>query len=221
MRAITHYEPLEEDQPGTPSQIMTWPLERDLEALEEDVRRSKEKADIVIVSLHWGVHWIPGLIADYQPEVARAAIDVGASAVVGHHPHLVKGVDFHKGKPILYSLGNFAHDTNSAYRPTDQAWRQELKKTYALYGTPGPHDYRQLSEARYSMILSLEISRKGIETVSFLPVVIDEASVPEVVSASSPIGKEIASYLDQVSHDAGFTPDFAVDGERVLARPGR
>jgi len=45
MRAITHYEPLEEDQPGTPAEISTYPLEEDLQALSEDVRKAKDNAD--------------------------------------------------------------------------------------------------------------------------------------------------------------------------------
>ncbi|MEI9805170.1 MAG: CapA family protein [Pseudolabrys sp.] len=78
MRAITHYEALEDDQPGTPCKIMTWPLQRDLDALVADIKRVRSQVDIVAVSLHWGVHHIKGLIADYQPTVAYAAIDAGA-----------------------------------------------------------------------------------------------------------------------------------------------
>jgi poly-gamma-glutamate capsule biosynthesis protein CapA/YwtB (metallophosphatase superfamily) len=220
MRAITHYEPLEEDQPGTPCEIMSWPVERDLEELVRDVESVRESADIVIVSLHWGVHWIPGLIADYQPPIAHAAVDAGADAVIGHHAHLLKGVEFYQGSPIFYGLGNFAHDSNSATRPTDQAWRQKLKDAYRLYGTPGPHDYRKLEEAKYSMIAELTIESGAISRVSFTPVVIDDNKAPRPVLTTEENGRAIATYVEEISREAGFDTKVRIEGGRAVLEDG-
>jgi poly-gamma-glutamate synthesis protein (capsule biosynthesis protein) len=75
-------------------------------ALKHDIARAKEQAGIVIVVFHWGVQKESKPVA-YHRAVARAAAELGASAVVGHHPHVLQGIEWYKGVPILYSLGNF------------------------------------------------------------------------------------------------------------------
>ena len=72
-----------------------------------DVMATREKADLVVVSFHWGQEGKTEL-RDYQTQLAHAAIDAGASAVLGHHPHILQGVERYKHGVILYSLGNFA-----------------------------------------------------------------------------------------------------------------
>lgn len=215
MRAITHYEQLENDQPGTPALVMTWPLDRDLDALVADVRAAKEQADVVFVSLHWGIHWAPVVIADYQPAVAHAAIDAGADAIIGHHPHILKGIEFYRDRPIFYSIGNFAMDTNSAHRPTDQAWRQQLKDAYSKWGTHGPHDYRKLKIASYSMVASFDIADGALRRTSFRPAVIEDFT-PRLVSASDGEGKEIVEYVREISEQVGFSAGFRVAGDDVV-----
>ena len=69
MRAHTYYEPAEY-QAGMPPRVVTFPYEEDLSALVDDVSAARKAADAVVVSLHWGLHFIPRAIADYQPRVA-------------------------------------------------------------------------------------------------------------------------------------------------------
>jgi len=80
------------------------PLE--VERLIEQIRRLRREVHHVIVSLHWGEErfLIPSPL---QVEQARALAEAGASVVLGHHPHVVQGLEVHRGVPILYSLGNF------------------------------------------------------------------------------------------------------------------
>src|SRR4029077_14877454 len=73
MRAHTFYEPYE-FQPGAPARVVTIPHPADLECLLRDVGRAKQNADLVFVSLHWGVHYV-SRPCDYQSAVAHAAID--------------------------------------------------------------------------------------------------------------------------------------------------
>jgi hypothetical protein len=105
LRARTFYEQVDW-QAGTPPRVVTMANAADLAALEDDVRRLREQADVVVVSMHWGIHFEPGTIADYQYEAAHAAIDAGADVILGHHGHVIKGVEFYRGKPVFYSLGN-------------------------------------------------------------------------------------------------------------------
>ena len=77
-----------------------------------DVAAARQNADIVVVSFHWGQEGKTDL-RDYQVLLAHAAIDAGASAVLGHHPHILQAVERYKQGVILYSLGNFAFGSYS------------------------------------------------------------------------------------------------------------
>ncbi|WP_164963693.1 CapA family protein [Rubrivivax sp. JA1026] len=74
-----------------------------------DIRRARTTADLVIPFMHWGEEGRP-TANERQRALARLMIDAGADAVVGTHPHIVQDVEFHRGKPIVYSLGNFVFD---------------------------------------------------------------------------------------------------------------
>ncbi len=81
-------------------------------SMEDVVQAVKEQASmgrLVIVSVHWGDEWIdrPSL---RQRQMARELVDAGASLVVGHHPHVVQGIDTLGDLLVAYSLGNFIFD---------------------------------------------------------------------------------------------------------------
>ncbi len=217
MRAIAHFEALEDDQPGTPAKIMTWPLQRDLDALVQDIKKVRQQVDIVAISLHWGVHQIRGLIADYQPVVARAAIDAGADIIIGHHPHILKGVEVYKGKAILYSIGDFSRDFNKD-RASDLAWTHECEEVYKIYGTAFAGGQGAISN-RFSMVAGIEFASGKIKRVSYRPVMIereDDVPQPNVVSVTSARGEEIIQYMKDITREAGFDTKFRVEGESVI-----
>lgn len=68
--------------------------------------RSVDHADLVIPVMHWGWEGEPRASAR-QRQLARLMIDAGADAVIGGHPHIIQNVEQYRGKPIIYSLGNF------------------------------------------------------------------------------------------------------------------
>ena len=71
----------------------------------------EENVDLILVSCHWGVEreYYP---EDYQKILGEKCIDWGADLVIGHHPHVLQGIDEYKGKYIIYSLGNFCFGAN-------------------------------------------------------------------------------------------------------------
>ncbi len=87
--------------------------------VQEDVVAARKQADIVLVSFHWGQEGKTQL-REYQTRIGHLAIDSGASAVIGHHPHILQGIERYKDGIILYSMGNFtfgsysSHSTRSA-----------------------------------------------------------------------------------------------------------
>jgi poly-gamma-glutamate synthesis protein (capsule biosynthesis protein) len=89
-----------------------------LEDLESAMSTAKdENADLIIVSFHWGIERDETPDAT-QIKLAHAAVDLGANLVVGHHPHVLQGIEEYNGVNILYSLGNFCFGGNS--NPSDK-----------------------------------------------------------------------------------------------------
>lgn len=74
--------------------------------LLEEIRRLSEEQDYVIVYVHWGIER-EEFPKDYQRTLGQQYIDAGADLVIGSHPHVLQGIEYYKGKPIVYSLGNF------------------------------------------------------------------------------------------------------------------
>ncbi|MBE9535768.1 MAG: CapA family protein, partial [Proteobacteria bacterium] len=75
--------------------------------VKSDILKASKISDFVITSFHWGAELMDSP-KEYQKELARLAIDSGADLVLGHHPHILQGVEFYKEGVIFYSLGNFS-----------------------------------------------------------------------------------------------------------------
>lgn len=78
----------------------------DPEALCGVIREAKTQCDYLTVYVHWGIERNTSP-ESYQRTQGRQYIDAGADLVVGSHPHVLQGIEYYQGKPILYSLGNF------------------------------------------------------------------------------------------------------------------
>ena len=81
----------------------------DPDVLCRDVANMRRRADVVIVSMHHGIEYMPKP-SKAQIAFAHAAVDAGASLVVGHHPHVTQPEEEYHGALIFYSLGNFIFD---------------------------------------------------------------------------------------------------------------
>lgn len=119
----TSYEPRLRhfEVPGMPPIIHCKVSEHDIAALKADIAAVRDEVDAVIVAWHWGVSIVSHDVVDYQRQMGRMAIDAGADAVIGHHPHSLQPLDFHNGKPIFYCIGNFHHALGAADFPSNSA----------------------------------------------------------------------------------------------------
>lgn len=79
------------------------------EKMAQDIAEAKKISDLVIVSIHFGDEY-KQKSNNFQKDIARSAIDAGASLVIGHHPHVVEEIEQYKNSWIAYSLGNFIFD---------------------------------------------------------------------------------------------------------------
>lgn len=92
---------------------------RSPDRVAQQVKEAKKTSDFVILSFHWGVEYQDYPIS-IQRQLAHTAIDSGADLVLGHHPHVIQGLEIYKNKLIAYSLGDFVFDHFS--RKTGEAF---------------------------------------------------------------------------------------------------
>ena len=86
--------------------------------IQNGIEKLKEAgADLILVSCHWGVEK-ENYPEEYQMKLGRKCVTWGADLVIGHHPHVLQGIEEYKGKYIIYSLGNFCFGANR--NPTDK-----------------------------------------------------------------------------------------------------
>jgi poly-gamma-glutamate synthesis protein (capsule biosynthesis protein) len=123
----------------------------DTPTMETQVGELKKSADVVIVSMHMGTEYAtePHIT---QTRFARAAIDAGATLVIGHHPHVVETAEKYKDGYIIYSLGNFVFD---------QMWSEET---------------------RLGAIAMISFDRSDITGITFTPVKIYDYAQPQILA---------------------------------------
>ena len=125
-----------------------------------DIRAARKAgADLVIPFMHWGWELEPGPDAR-QRDLARRMIDAGADVVVGGHPHVTQGAEIYRGRPIIYSLGNFVFDGFD------------------------------LPVARRGWVLRLRLDKRGVLAWDTREAQMDDEGTPSPVSGSlTPCGK--------------------------------
>ncbi|WP_235271170.1 CapA family protein [Methanosarcina mazei] len=113
-----------------------------------DIELIKGKCDFVVVSLHWGTEnvFYP---SPKQIELAHKLIDHGATLILGHHPHVLQGIEKYKNGLIAYSLGNFQFDCKLSQSSTND-----------------------------SIIFCVDFDKNGIIDFRIIPITIDENFVP-------------------------------------------
>ncbi len=215
MRAHTVYEQIEHDQPGTPARVHTFPHREDLAAMEADIRAAKRQADVVLVSQHWGIHFVRAEIADYQHDVARAAIAAGADAILGGHAHILKGCEVIDGKPVFHSLCNFATDLAmdeahakskswNEIRVLAEEWEPDFE---GLYNFP--------TAARLSMIARLEVAGGEVRRAGFLPLHIGRDAVPRLAEPGGADHATVVDYMSAVTQEAGLNARYRAADDMV------
>ncbi len=115
-------------------ETFTADLVPDIEDVVAAIRSCKEAADRVILMLHWGREYVH-CPSPRQIWLAHRMIDAGGDIILGHHPHVLQGIELYKGKLIAYSLGNFVFDND---------WNDQCRHAMILLiraGSDGPISY--------------------------------------------------------------------------------
>ncbi|SHJ14594.1 poly-gamma-glutamate synthesis protein (capsule biosynthesis protein) [Geosporobacter subterraneus DSM 17957] len=98
-----------------------------IDQIKDTIVEAKKNVDFLIVSVHWGKE-LEQIPQEYQERIGRVMIDSGADVVMGHHPHVLQGIEFYKNKPILYSLGNFVFNSKGQLSNRSMIFNIEIDK---------------------------------------------------------------------------------------------
>ncbi len=97
------------------------------------IARAKGEANLVVVSLHWGSESM-AYPSSEQKRLAHKFVDAGADIILGHHPHVIQGVESYDGAVIAYSLGNFLFDTRYPERRYSTLLAIEVSRSKGILG---------------------------------------------------------------------------------------
>ncbi|MEJ2110973.1 MAG: CapA family protein [Acidobacteriota bacterium] len=218
VHVITHYE-LDHATPGGPPRIYTFSEPDTMNAMLADIESLRPDVDVLVVALHKGIGHTPAVLAMYERPLAKAAIDAGADIVVGHHAHIVRGIEMYKGRPIYHGLGNFvtvtrALNIESNTSPKRLEWARRRRELFGFEPDPDYPTYPFHPEARNAMIAVCEVRKKGIHKAGFIPCRVNAKGQPEICGRDER-GRAVASYIEQISRKASLSTAFEWDGSRV------
>lgn len=206
VQILTHHEPSPRATPGLPAKVYTFPEPDSLEEMQGLIRELKKQCDIALVALHKGMVHTHGEIQMYERPLAHAAIDAGADAVIGHHAHILRGIEVYRGKPIYHNLGNFVCVTDALTPSGDNdsperlRWIEQRKKLFGFTPDPDMPFYAFNPESRKTMVARMTADKNGITEFGFVPCYINKMGAPEVLTRYED-AKEIMDYVQQISEE--------------------
>ena len=211
VNVLTHYE-LDYASPGGPPKIYTFADLDSLDAMAHDIAQLRKLADIVVVAFHKGVGHVPAKIEMYERAVSRATIDAGADVVIGHHAHLMRGIDLYRGKPIYHGLGNFVCVTRALSvsdndSPERLAWARRRQVLFGFAPDPAMPTYPFHPDSRNTAIARCGVNAEGVVQAGLIPCYIDADARPEPLTRGRG-GEAVVDYIRTISEAAGLRVRF-------------
>lgn len=204
--------------PVSPRADLLEPLATAFDILADDILGAGAEADHVLVALHKGIVHTPALLAPYERAIARAAIEHGADAVLSHHAHIARGIEFHLGRPIFHGLGNGCVVTRALSPAQDHPARAEwARKRRELFGFEPDPDYPLAPfhpEAVNAFLGEIRLFPDRAPEVGIVPVFMEPPGRPVLAGAEPAVA--VRSYLEHITRAAGL-PAIRIDAAGGVA----
>jgi poly-gamma-glutamate capsule biosynthesis protein CapA/YwtB (metallophosphatase superfamily) len=218
---------------GAEQRVVTTPHPEDLEEVLEQVRAARRQANWVIVSSHTHEregddrHRPPG----FYMEFARAAIDAGADVVVTHGPHVLRGIEIYRGRPIFYSLADFVFQSATlGFQPADAypTWGLDPFQATAADYHDARRDLRdggwEADPVFWQSVLAVPEFRGGaLSEVRLYPLTggygLERPQQGRYLLARGELGREILEHLRELSEPFGTRIEIE-DGVGVIRASG-
>lgn len=211
---------------GDKTRYVTHPNKRDMDRIIQSIKNARGQCDYVVVSMH--SHEVGGpnkeCPGDFYTEFAHKCIDAGASAILGHGPHIIRPIEIYKGCPIFYCMGNFifqeelteytAEDQFEKYGLTSDTSMSDMYDIRTKGHTRGLLCDRRVMEA---FIPYMEIENDKVTKIELMP--IDMGTELELWQKGLPrpgFGKGILERLAEMSLPYGTSITIREDGIGVI-----
>lgn len=198
--------------PIAPSAPLEHPDPASVAAMQDSIADARAHADFVIVALHKGIVHTPALLAPYERPLAHAAIDAGCDIVVGHHAHIVRGIEIYRGKPIFHGLGNGCVVTQalspSQSHPERAAWARRRRELFGFEPDPAYSLAPFHPEAVNAILGRARWHHDGRVEFGFTPVFVEPPGRPTLAHGDS--ADRVIQYIEKITRDAGL-PALIVD----------
>lgn len=221
VKVLTHYE-LDHASPGGAPNIYTFCAPESLQAMAEDIAALRSRCEVLVVALHKGVGHVPARIEWYERQVAQAAIVAGADAVIGHHAHILRGIEFHLGKPIFHGLGNFVTVTRALSLEANAsaerlAWAKRREQLFGFKPDPRMPTYPFHPESRHTIAAVLSRQADGTLQAGYVPCWIDDDARPVPLTRTQ--AAETVAYVQRIGEAAGLRTQHEWRGDFVRVTP--
>jgi poly-gamma-glutamate synthesis protein (capsule biosynthesis protein) len=216
VRVINHYE-LDVASPGSaPAEFTSLDQETE-EAMRADIAALAAVVDVVCVSVHKGMGFVHAKLATYERPLARAAVDAGADVVIGHHAHILRGVEVYRGRPIFHGINHFVPAYTAETDPLgSHGTRPRPRNAPSLdFFTPDPGraPFPFPRDSRHTMIARVTVDRDGVVEAGFVPCQLDTDAIP--VPCSGADADATVDYVERITRDAGLSAEFVRRGGHV------
>jgi poly-gamma-glutamate synthesis protein (capsule biosynthesis protein) len=211
MRAYDFWRPAHENihAPGMLPLERTVPDEADLAALKADIAAARKQADVVVASFHWGDFLRPYHLTDHEKRTARFCIEQGADIVIGHHHHMLRGMEWIDGKPVLYGLGHFVFDLR--FKLPDDVMTEMLRaatllppESYSVAPRAGWPLMPMHPDARMTMMAWVAMEGTRATGIGFVPCRLRPDGRVQPVSPDSDEGREVVAYMSKCQTTQGL-----------------
>lgn len=178
-----------------------------LDAMRADIAAARTQANLVIVALHKGITHRPAELAPYERPLAHAAVEAGSDVVLGHHAHIVRGIEFHLCKPVFHGLGNGVVVTHALSpgqdHPARAEWAERRKRMFGFEPDPAYPLAPFHPEAVSGMIGRLVWHEDGRLVPGFLATWSEPPGRPVAAGSRA---QAVADYVAEISAQAGLPP---------------
>jgi len=161
-------------EPGAPLKMRSRVKPDEQAALVAVIARLRQQADFVLISVHWG-YGRGDPLAEYQRPLAHAIIEAGADMILGNHAHCPAGIEMHKGKPILYSLGNHI---------AQHEWEKATQYQKEIFALIDP----------WSLVAQFRITERAVVAIEFMATSCDKDGIPGLITDATEAAPVLNSF---------------------------
>jgi poly-gamma-glutamate capsule biosynthesis protein CapA/YwtB (metallophosphatase superfamily) len=194
--------------PIAPSANLSEVDQASLRQMRAEIAAARRESTHVLVALHKGIVHTPARLAPYERMIAHAAIDAGADIVIGHHAHILRGIELYRGKPIFHGLGNGCVVTRALSPEANNVARASwARKRRELFGFEPDAAYELAPfhpEAVNGMLAEVALMPDGTVRAGFVPLFVEAPGKPTLARGER--FAQVVDYVERITRAAGLEP---------------